>query len=241
MRTILYLITVVAATVWYGTKAIVAGLLRIRPARGSPYDAWQRGWGKVVLWASGVKVSTVGLERVPRDRSLVFISNHQSFFDILAIVTVLPPGTRFVAKKELLKVPIFGPAMRSAGHVIIDRQNRPAAFEAYEEAARGINEGLNAVVFAEGTRSRTGKLQPFKKGPFVLAIAAGAPVVPVYCANTFDILPKGKFRVRPRPVTIYFGEPISTDGLGYDDREALRDRTHRVIEQFAVDAGQAPR
>lgn len=241
MRTVLYLVTVVAATVWYGTKAIVGGLLRIPPSRGSPYDAWQQGWGKVVLWASGVKVSTVGLERVPRDRSVVFISNHQSFFDILSIVTVVPPGTRFVAKKELMKVPVFGPAMRSAGHVIIDRQNRPAAFEAYEEAAKAIKEGLNAVVFAEGTRSRTGKLQPFKKGPFVMAIAAGAPVVPVYCANTFDILPKGRFRVRPRPVTVYFGEPISTEGLTYDDRDSLRDRARRVIEQFAVDSGQAPR
>jgi 1-acyl-sn-glycerol-3-phosphate acyltransferase len=240
MRTILYLVTIVAVTLWYGGKAIVAGLLGIRAHRGSPYDTWQRRWALAVLWASGVKVSTVGLERVPRDRSVVVISNHQSFFDILAIVTVLPPGTRFVAKKELVKVPIFGPAMRSAGHIIIDRQNRPAAFEAYEEAAKGIKEGLNAVVFAEGTRSRTGRLQPFKKGPFVLAIAADAPVVPVYCANTFDILPKGKFRVRPRPVTVYFGEPIEAEGLDYDDREWLRDEAHRVIRQFAVDSGHAP-
>jgi 1-acyl-sn-glycerol-3-phosphate acyltransferase len=239
MRTVIYLITIALATVWYGTLVIVAGLLGVPSRRGGVYDTWQRGWSKMVLWGGGVKVSTKGLENVPHDEPVVFISNHQSFFDIMSIVSVLPAGVRFVAKKELLKVPIFGRAMRTAGHVIIDRQNRPAAFEAYEEAAKGIKKGFNAVVFAEGTRSRTGRLQPFKKGPFVLAIAAGVPVIPIYCANTFEILPKGTFRVSPRPVTVYFGTPIPTEGLTYDDREQLLDRAHRVIEQFAVDSGHA--
>lgn len=99
MRTLTYLIGITFATLWYGTKAIVAGLLGIPSRRGGPYEVWQRRWAKVVLWTSGVKVKTVGLEHVPRDRSVVFISNHQSFFDILAIVSVLPDGVRFVAKK----------------------------------------------------------------------------------------------------------------------------------------------
>ncbi len=241
MRTLLYLIAITAATAWYGGLAIMGGLFRIPSKRGGIYDKWQRGWARTVLRASGVKVRAVGLEHVPQDRSVVFISNHQSFFDILAIVTVLPPGIRFVAKKELMKVPVFGRAMKSAGHVIIDRQNRPAAFDAYEEAAKGIQRGLNAVVFAEGTRSRTGKLQPFKKGPFVLAIAAGVPIIPIYCANTFDILPKGTFRIRPRPVTVHIGEPISTAGMKYEDREQLRAEAQRVVERFAVDSGHAPR
>lgn len=239
MRTVAYLVTLTLATLWYGTLATGAALLGIPSRRGGVYDGWQRGWARAILTASGVTVRTKGLEHVPPDRSLVFISNHQSFFDILAIVTALPPGVRFVAKKELTKVPVFGRAMRSAGHVIIDRHNQPRAFEAYERAAQGIRRGLHAVVFAEGTRSRTGQLQPFKKGPFVLAIAARAPVVPIYCANTFEILPKGTFRVSPRPVTIYIGRPIETDGLTYDDRDRLRDEAHRVIEGFAVDAGRA--
>jgi 1-acyl-sn-glycerol-3-phosphate acyltransferase len=238
VRSLLYLITILAATAWYGGLAIVAGVVGIPARRGGVYDRWQKGWARAILAASGVRVRTVGLDSLPRDRPLVYISNHQSFFDILAIISVLPDGLRFVAKKELAKVPVFGRAMRNAGHIIIDRQNRPAAFEAYEEAAQGIRAGLSAVVFAEGTRSRTGRLQPFKKGPFVLAIAAGVPVVPVYCAHTFDILPKGSFRIRPRPVAVYFGAPIPTDELTYADRERLRDETHRVIEGF-VDAARA--
>ncbi|MEJ2239826.1 MAG: lysophospholipid acyltransferase family protein, partial [Gemmatimonadales bacterium] len=117
-----------------------------------------------------------------------------------------------------------------------DRQRRQAAFESYEKAAKVIQKGLSALVFAEGTRSRTGELLPFKKGPFVLAIAAQVPVVPVYCANTFDILPKGRIRIRPRPVTLYFGEPISTVGMDYEDREELLTKARRVIEGFRDDA-----
>ncbi len=234
LRPIVYLVALIFATIWFGGQSIIAGLLGIE--RSGPYDRVQRGWGRTLLKAAGVKVETVGLEQVPTDRPVVFISNHQSWFDILALVATLP-GIRFVAKKELTRVPVFGRAMVSAGHVVIDRQNRPAAFDAYERAAERIKAGVHALVFAEGTRSRTGELAQFKKGPFVLAIAAGAPIVPVYCAHTYDVLPKGSMWVRPRPITLYFGDPIPTEGLDYDDRERLRDESFAVVQRFREESG----
>jgi len=131
--------------------------------------------------------------------------------------------------------------MKSAGQIFIDRKNLAKAFEAYEEAAQAVRDGLNAVVFAEGTRSHTGELQPFKKGPFVFAIASQVPVIPVYCAGTFDVLRKGSLWVRPGPVTVYFGEPIPTSGMTYEDRGALLERTREVIMGFRVDAGEEER
>ena len=120
--------------------------------------------------------------------------------------------------------------------MFIDRQNRQAAFGAYDEAAAAIRSGISAVVFPEGTRSRTGNLQPFKKGPFVLAIAARGPLVPVYCAGTFTLLPKGRWRLRTHPVALRFGRPIDTTGMEYESREQLMEQTRRAIEQLREDA-----
>ena len=126
--------------------------------------------------------------------------------------------------------------MRSAGHIYIDRQNRQAAFSAYEAAAAYIRNGMSAVLFPEGTRSLTGDLLPFKKGPFVLALAAQVPIIPVYCAGTFTLLPKGTVRLDPHPIAIMFGEQISTEGLRYEDRDELMAITRKAIEQLRVDS-----
>jgi len=168
---------------------------------------------------------------------VVDVSKQKSWFDILAIEAMLPGTVRFVSKKELAKVPVLGPAMRRAGHIFIDRHNRARALGAYEEAALVVRERMSAVVFAEGTRSRTGDLLPFKKGPFVFAIAAQVPLVPLYCAGTFEILPKGSIRVRPKPVTIYVGEPIATAGLNYEDRQRLLEQTRAAVEEMRDRAG----
>ncbi|MBE0593387.1 MAG: 1-acyl-sn-glycerol-3-phosphate acyltransferase, partial [Gemmatimonadales bacterium] len=225
----------------HGLKAIIPGYLRVPYRPGGVYDQAGRGWARGLIRAAGVKVKTVGLERAPTDRPVVYVSNHQSLFDILALAATVPGTMRFVAKKEFLKIPILGRAMKSAGQIFIDRQNLARAFGAYEEAAQAVREGLNAVVFAEGTRSRTGALQPFKKGPFVFAIASQVPVIPVYCAGTFKVLPKGSIWVHPGPVTLYFGDMIPTEGLTYEDRGALLERTRDVIMKFRVDAGEEER
>lgn len=238
VRTLWFFVVLFLSTVWNGTKALVAGLLRVPHVPGGVYDMAARNWARDALRASGVRYRLHGLERVPQGQPVVFASNHQSMFDIFLVLAALPGSVRFVAKKELASVPLLGAAMRAAGHIYIDRQNRQAAFEAYEEAAITIRQGLSAVVFPEGTRSRTGELIPFKKGPFVLAIAAGVPVVPAYCAGTFTLMRKGSRRLAPHPIALFFGQPIPTAGLTYDDREQLMDQTRRAIEELRVDAAK---
>ncbi len=235
-RAAAYPFALLGLTVWHGSKVILAALVGVRYRPDGVYDQAARRWARGLLKTSGVRVRTVGFENVPTGRPAVYVSNHQSFFDIVALAATLPGTYRFVAKRELAKVPLFGQALRAAGHIYIDRQRRQAAFGAYEKAAEVIKAGTSAVVFVEGTRSRTGNLLPFKKGPFVLAIAAQVPLVPVYCAHTFDILPKGSIRIRPHPISLYFGEPIPTSGLDYEERQRLLSETRGVIEGFRDDA-----
>ena len=235
-RTLWFLVNLIAYTTWYGTKAVAAGIFRVPNRPGGVYDHCARRWARRMIKVSGVEVKTSGFERVPSDEPVVYVSNHQSWFDIFALLTVIPGQMRFVAKKELARVPILGRAIRSAGHIYIDRSNRQDAFSAYERSAEYIRQGMSAVVFAEGTRSRTGELQQFKKGPFVLALAAQVPIVPVYCAGTFTLLRKGTLRIDPHPIAVMFGEPVSTEGLAYGDREAMRDRIRTAIEQLRVDS-----
>jgi 1-acyl-sn-glycerol-3-phosphate acyltransferase len=170
-----------------------------------------------------------GLEHIPRDQPIMYVSNHSSMFDIWALFATLPGSVRFVAKRELFRIPLLGRAMLAVGHVPIDRSARKSAFEAYDEAARMIRSGTSVVVFPEGTRSRTGELLPFKNAPFGLAIAAQVPIVPVYVHHTFEILPKGAWRLRPQPIRLLVGRPIATAGLRPDDRERLREEVRAAM------------
>lgn len=222
MRTILYLITLPLATVWYGGKCIVAGLFGVKRVPGGVYDRAQRTWARVILAASGVKVTVEGGEHLRAGEPQVLAANHASFFDIMALLGHLPVDPKFVAKKELFSIPVFGAAIRAAGHVRIDRGHLKEAFGAYEVAAKRIrDEKLPVLVYPEGTRTRTGEMLPFKKGPFVLAIAVGAPVVPIYVHGAFGIQPKGSIRVRPQPIHIVVGRPVATAGMTHEDRERL--------------------
>jgi 1-acyl-sn-glycerol-3-phosphate acyltransferase len=146
------------------------------------------------------------------------------------------PGIRFVFKKELSAVPFLGQAINAMGHISIDRGNRGSAFASYDRAAEAVRAGTSAAVFVEGTRSRDGKLLPFKKGPFVLAIAAQVPVVPVVCLDTFERLPKGSVSPRPGTVRLRIGEPIATIGLDYPARDELADRARAAMLALGADA-----
>jgi len=228
LRSALFYSITFLATVYYGGQVLIAAWLGIPPVPEGFYDRSARKWARLLLRAAGTPVVVRGLEHVPPP-PVVFIANHASLFDILALVATLPGTVRFVAKKELLGVPVFGPAMKAAGHIAIDRQNRQAAFDAYDSAAAIIKSGTSAVVFPEGTRSRTGELMEFKKGPFVLAIAAQVPIVPMWIANTFDILPKGGRALHRHAIPLCYGPPIPTSGSSYDDRFALLERTRAAM------------
>jgi 1-acyl-sn-glycerol-3-phosphate acyltransferase len=222
-------LVIVPSTVVHALGAIIATLAGVERRPGGIYDWATVDWSRRALRTAGTPVEAMGLERIPRDQPVVYASNHTSLFDIWALSATLPGSTRFVAKQELRRIPIIGRGILRAGHIMIDRYNRARAFEAYEEAAATIRSGISAIVFPEGTRSRTGELLPFKNAPFALAIAAQVPIVPVYVDGTYRILPKGSLRLRPMPIKVRVGEPIPTAGLSLDDRQALRDRVRTAI------------
>jgi 1-acyl-sn-glycerol-3-phosphate acyltransferase len=229
MRVARYLVALVVATFIQASRIVVAALAGIRHRPGGVYDDAPRRWGRWMLRAIGIRPEVVGAERLEPGSPYVFVANHVSHADVWVLLSILPGSIRFVAKKELLRIPLFGLAMRKGGQVVIDRQNLKSAFGAYDEAARAIRGGLSAVVFVEGTRSRDGRLQDFKKGPFVLAITAGVPVVPVFVEGTYQVLPRGRLVARAAPVRVHIGAPIPTEGLGYDDRDALSARVREAM------------
>jgi len=229
IRTLWYYLVLFFTTILHASAAIIAGLFRVKNRRGGIYDWSGTDWSRDILSAASTPVVASGLEHIPRDQPVIYASNHSSMFDIWALFATLPGSVRFVAKRELFRIPVLGRAMLAVGHVPIDRTARKRAFEAYDEAARMIRGGTSVVVFPEGTRSRTGELLPFKNAPFGLAISAQVPVVPLYVRNTFEILPKGRFLLRPRPIRITIGEPISTVGMTVERRQELRDRVHAAI------------
>jgi 1-acyl-sn-glycerol-3-phosphate acyltransferase len=199
---------------------IIAGLLGVKDRPGSIYDKVPRWWSSAVMWVTGVKVRVHGMENARSGEPHIFASNHVSWFDVPALAKVLP-RYKFVAKAELFKVPIFGPAMRSVGMIEIQRENRKAAFGAYDVAAERIRAGNSVVVFPEGTRGHAYPLRPFKKGPFVLAIAAGVPIVPIITHGTIEVMPKGSFWVHSGTIDVHLLEPVRTSEVDYDHREAL--------------------
>lgn len=222
MRSLWYLVVLFCGTMFYGLTCILSRYLGIRRVPGGVYDWAQRNYGRTLLAAAGVRVTVEGGDHIQPGAPEIIAANHTSFFDILAFLAHLPVDPKFVAKKELFRIPVFGGAIRAAGHVRIDRQNLKEAFTAYEEATSYIlQERLHVLVYPEGTRTRTGEMLPFKKGPFVLAISCQCPVVPAYVHGAFDILPKGRILVRPHPIRILLGDPIPTQGLTYEDRDRL--------------------
>lgn len=166
------------ATLAFGLVAIVGSLLRVRNRR--LYYWATRSWSRATLWASGTPVVVHGLERVDWNAPQILLSNHLSTYDIFALAGVLPAPFAFVAKKELERIPFFGTAWKAAGHISIDRSDRQKAVASLRRAGEAIRrERTTVIIFPEGTRSRTGELQPFKRGAFVLSLESGVPVVPV--------------------------------------------------------------
>jgi 1-acyl-sn-glycerol-3-phosphate acyltransferase len=204
-------------------------LLGVKQRPGGVYDSAARQWALGMLRGTGITVAVRGRERLDPSRPCVYIANHASFADIWAILAEVPGTIRFVYKKGMDWIPLMGLAMRAARHIPIDRHNRSRAFSMYDRAAEMVRGGLSAIVFPEGTRSRGGRLMPFKKGPFVLAIAAGVPVVPIYCENTYELMPPGSFRPRPGTVTLHIGAEIPTAGLTYEDRDRIAQETRAAL------------
>lgn len=239
-RTAITFVALVLGTLLFGSLVLLSQLFGVKQGPDSIYEKAPRWWAWWLLRAAGVKVVLHGDDGLVKGAPRVYIANHVSWFDIPAMIEVLP-HYGFVAKRELEKVPLFGPAARAVGVIYIDRENRKAAFSAYEDAAKKIREGNPVLVYPEGTRGGEYALRPFKKGPFVLAIGSGAPIVPVVIHGTIEVNPRDEFRASPGTVHVHLLEPIPTEGLSYDDRNDLADRVReRMAECLRTTYGVNP-
>ncbi len=173
------------------------------------------------LKLGGVRFEIVGRERLSPSQSYIFMANHVSNLDPPLLIPMLPKRTSVLVKKELFRIPILGFAMRVAHLVPVDRRNRDAAIASVRAAAEVINLGLDMTIYPEGTRSRDGRLLPFKKGPFYLAMETGCPIVPVTIVGTYEIWPKSNFLMQPDKAVakLVFHNPIWPKD--FQDRDAL--------------------
>ena len=229
------------------TQIIVANLLGLTKTLRKICPRNPTWSARTILWASGVKVEWEGIERLRGRGPRVLVSNHESWFDVMALTADLPCEYRFAIKKELERVPLWGAAWQACGHISVDRQNRQAAIQSMGRAREisGDNSDTLIVFFPEGTRSPTGALQRFKKGAFVLALQLGVPVIPVAVIGGRQIMAKNKMRIRSGKMRVVVGEPIPVAGMTFDARDQLVERTRAEIAvlrggEGPTDAPQGP-
>jgi 1-acyl-sn-glycerol-3-phosphate acyltransferase len=220
MRTLLTGITVAVMTILLAPVAVAAHVMGVDPEERQVQQWCMRTWARTICRVAGARVVLHGAEHIDPDPGTVYASNHVSWFDIFAIASVLPRYT-FVAKEELRRIPIFGWGAEGAGVVFLSRENRKSAFEAYQSVAAEIAKGRSVVVCPEGTRGDDYHLRPFKKGPFVLAIAARAPVVPTVVYGAREVMRKGAWTIRPGTVHVHLLPPVDTAGFDYEHRNDL--------------------
>ncbi|MHB1297603.1 MAG: lysophospholipid acyltransferase family protein [Gemmatimonadaceae bacterium] len=227
IRAFFVLINLLVMTPIFGGAVLIAALFRVRDRPGSVYDWSPRLWGRTHLWVGGVRIVEHGVEN-KHGAKHIFVANHLGNFDVFALASQLP-WMKFVAKAELFKVPIMGPAMLKAGMIPIERANRKAAFSSYTVATQRIEAGASVAVYPEGTRGIDYPLRPFKKGPFVLAIQSQAPIVPVLIHGVLGVQRKGEFKVRPGTINMHYMPAIPTSGLTYEQRDDLARQTYEAM------------
>ncbi|MDI6743202.1 MAG: lysophospholipid acyltransferase family protein [Smithella sp.] len=186
-------------------------------------------WAKILLLLCNTRVNIIGRENILRSRPQIFMANHQSDFDILISLAHIPVQFRWIAKKELFAIPVFGAAMRSAGYIEIDRSNHEKAMQSLEEAALKIRAGKSIMTFPEGTRSRDGEIKPFKQGAFHLAIKSGVPIVPVSIIGSGLIMPKRSLKVTPGQIKIVIGKPVDVNSFDVEKRQQLIETVRNEI------------
>lgn len=217
------------ATAFLGLSAIV--LTWINP-RLRLIDWVVRAWGRFVVMWGAVRTDLIGAEHLDTSGSYMLVSNHQSAIDPPLHIARLPVPVRFLAKAELFRIPIFGPAMRAVGMVETDRSAGVAGHRLINrEVSRVMDLKKSIIVYPEGTRTKDGNLRPFKKGAFRIAIDNGLPLVPITLHRAFDVWPPGRRICLGGRVVMVIHEPIPTTGLELGDVDALRDEARRIIDE----------
>ena len=225
IRTILILLFWGLSTLVVGPPGLLIALItgNVRPLY---WVATRLGHLGVLL--AGVKVEIRGREHLQPGQNYIFMSNHASNLDPPVLIPIIPGRCSVLVKKELFRIPILGAGMKVADLVPVDRSNRESAIESVNTAIQVLQHGLHMVIFPEGTRSEDGRLLPFKKGPFHLAMESGVPVIPVTLLGTYESWPKTRFALRPGTATVLFHPPV--DPRAYPDRDSLMQAVSETIE-----------
>lgn len=210
--------------------ALSAILFTLIDPTGNAYHLHARLWGRIGLLLGGANLEVIGREKVPVDGPVIYMSNHQGNFDILALFLAIPRQFSWIAKEELFAIPVFGHSMRRAGYIPLDRSDGRRALKSIEAAAAMIRDGRSVVIFPEGTRTPDGNLLPFKRGGFLLAAKAGVPIVPFTINGSAKVNPCKRLEIYPGTITIRFAEPINTAGKSGSHRDHLMEQVKAAIE-----------
>ena len=215
-------------TVFLSVLTIICGIFETDGKQAYRINQY---WAWVILRAAGIRLKVEGLENIDPKRQYVFIANHQSNIDIPLLVQALPEfQLRWLAKKELLRVPFFGWAVWVTKHVMIDRGDPQDAVKGLARAKDRLGAGISLVIYPEGTRSRDGRLQRFKKGGFLLAVQANTPIVPITVNGSAKLLPAGAWRLRPGTIDITIDKPVPVDGFRPGNLRLLVNQVHATID-----------
>jgi 1-acyl-sn-glycerol-3-phosphate acyltransferase len=217
---------VILATTVYGTVDLIVSFF---DSTGDTQHKIAEAWSRALLWIGGVRVRVTGLDKIQRNGSYVFASNHLSYSDTPTVLANIPCQFRFMAKEGLFKIPFIGSHLRRGGHIPVPRDDARAAIRALQEAARVVRERkISILLFPEGGRT-DGELRPFKEGAAMLAIAAGVQIVPVMLKGTREVMPMGSLLMTPGDVEVRIGDPIPTAGLTPRDRGRLTEQVRNAI------------
>ena len=222
------LIVSAALFITAGTAVLIVVINIFSPAEQLSRRIGRR-WAKILLYISGVKIVIIGTENITVGNAQIFMANHQSDFDILICMAGIPVDFVWTAKKELFRIPFFGRAMRASGFVEIDRQHREQAIRNLDQAANTLLAGISVAAFPEGTRSRDGKLLPFKQGMFYLAIQTGIPIVPVTVIGSGKIMSKKSWQVKRGEIIMVIDKPVACDGYTIETRATLMEKVREII------------
>ena len=231
-------------TAWTAAVALVTTLivapLVILIGNFSSHSPWidrliRRWWAGPIVRAAGLRMRVEGADRIDPARRYIFVPNHSSYFDIPCLFVSIPQPIRFMAKKSLFRVPVFGQGLAAAGFIPIDRKDRSKAKESLDLAAARISKGNSIIIFPEERRSRTREMQPFQRGAFLLAMKGQLPLVPVAINGTFDAFPPGRWSVRPGPVVVRVGAAVETAGMSIRQKDELMQAIRSSIESMFLE------
>ncbi|MBW2092656.1 MAG: 1-acyl-sn-glycerol-3-phosphate acyltransferase [Deltaproteobacteria bacterium] len=208
---------------------LIAILTTLWDRKGNGVHIMARYYARILIKCGFIRVRIEGKENLEPGANYIFAANHSSIFDILVLMAYLPIQFRWLAKKSLFSLPVYGHSMKLAGYIPIDRSNPREGVKSLEKAAEKVRKGASVIIFPEGTRSDDGQIGEFKRGGFILAVKAGLPIVPVSISGAHRVMPARTFKVYPGPIKVVFGKPIPTKDIKRSEQNQLMAEVRKVI------------